>query len=70
MALKPEVWPYRVGVRHYKAPRRERPDNSWQGQVEQQGGGDVQRGGQRGGVGTRPKQHLLDIKDMVVSTSK
>ena len=22
-ALKPEVWPYRVGVRHYKAPKRE-----------------------------------------------
>ena len=22
-ALKPEVWPYRVAVRHYKAPRRQ-----------------------------------------------
>ena len=33
-ALKPEVWPYRVGVRHYRAPRREKPESSWQGQVE------------------------------------
>ena len=60
-ALKPEVWPYRVGVRHYRAPRRERSDNSWQGQVDQKGGGNVQHGVQRGGaggVGTRHKQTL------------
>ena len=56
-ALKPEVWPYRVGVRHYKAPRRERTDNSWQGQVEQSGGGEVHQGQHRQ-TGTRPKQHL------------
>ena len=37
-ALKPEVWPYRVAVRHYKAPRRERPDGSWQGQSARSGG--------------------------------
>ena len=56
-ALIPEVWPYRVGVRHYKAPRRERTDNSWQGQFEQSGGGDVHQGQHRQ-TGTRPKQHL------------
>ena len=28
-ALKPEVWPYRVGVRHYKAPRKERSEGGW-----------------------------------------
>ena len=35
-ALKPEVWPYRVGVRHYRAPRR--PDSGWAGQSRQSGG--------------------------------
>ena len=60
-ALKPEVWPYRVGVRHYRAPKR--PDTSWQGQLEQQGGGggDVQaQGGRHRGEtgGNRPKQHF------------
>ena len=35
-ALKPEVWPYRVGVRHFKAPRR--VENSWQGQADRAGG--------------------------------
>ena len=38
-ALKPEIWPFRVGVRHYRAPRREdRPEGSWQGQSKQPGG--------------------------------
>ena len=57
-ALKPEVWPYRVGVRHYRAPRR--TDTSWDGQLGQQGGGDVQGGVSRGGGGaaTRSKQSL------------
>ena len=60
-ALKPEVWPYRVGVRHYRAPRR--PDASWQGQVDQQGGGggnvQAQGGRHRGDVGgIRPKQYF------------
>ena len=35
-ALKPEVWPYRVGVRHYRAPKR--PDSGWAGQSRQSGG--------------------------------
>ena len=35
-ALKPEVWPYRVGVRHYRAPRR--ADSGWHGQSRQSGG--------------------------------
>ena len=38
-ALKPEVWPYRVGVRHYRAPRRpDRADSGWRGQSSQSGG--------------------------------
>ena len=37
-ALKPEVWPYRVAVRHYRPPRRERLEGSWQRQSEQSGG--------------------------------
>ena len=37
-ALKPEVWPFRVGVRHYRAPRREKPENNWKGQSERTGG--------------------------------
>ena len=44
-ALKPEVWPYRVAVRHYKAPRR--PDTSWSGQSER-AGGVIDRGAQGG----------------------
>ena len=35
-ALKPEVWPYRVAVRHYKAPRRQ--DTTWSGQAGRAGG--------------------------------
>ena len=35
-ALKPEVWPYRVAVRHYRAPRRQ--DTTWSGQSERAGG--------------------------------
>ena len=53
-ALKPEVWPYRVVVRHYKAPRR--PDTSWDGQLGQGVGRDVQGGGYRGGSGARSRQ--------------
>ena len=37
-ALKPEVWPYRVAVRHYRAPRRDRAGGSWQAQSEKTGG--------------------------------
>ena len=35
-ALKPEVWPYRVAVRHYRAPRRQ--DTTWSGQSGRTGG--------------------------------
>ena len=42
-ALKPEVWPYRVAVRHYRAPRRQ--DTTWRGQSEK-AGGLVDKGGQ------------------------
>ena len=34
-ALKPEVWPYRVAVRHYRAPRRQ--DTTWTGVDSQKG---------------------------------
>jgi hypothetical protein len=29
-ALKPEVWPYRVGVRHFRAPKRKRSEGGCQ----------------------------------------
>ena len=37
-ALKPEVWPYRVGVRHYRAPRRPASGSGWKGQSSLSGG--------------------------------
>ena len=37
-ALKPEVWPYRVGVRHYRAKRPDREIKGWSGQSRQSGG--------------------------------
>ena len=56
-ALKPEVWPYRVAVRHFRAPRR--TDSTW-GSQSSRTGGLVERGGQSGGdqnpVGTGPYQ--------------
>ena len=62
-ALKPEIWPYRVGVRHYRAPRRERPDSSWNGQSGRSGGniaeGDSGQDSAQGRGGHQPhKQHL------------
>ena len=45
-ALKPEVWPYRVAVRHFRAPRR--TDSSW-GSQSSRSGGLVERGGQAPG---------------------
>ena len=63
-ALKPEVWPYRVGVRHYRAPRR--PDSGWAGQSRQAGGnvspsdGTVRRAQSTAGGSGYPgnRQHL------------
>ena len=49
-SLKPEVWPYRVAVRHYRAPRRERVDGSWQGQ-SLRSGGHIEKADQATGVG-------------------
>ena len=37
-ALKPDVWPYRVGVRPYKAKRSQQQQNSWQYQSGHAGG--------------------------------
>ena len=45
-ALKSEVWPYRVAVRHFRASRR--TDSTWSGQSSR-AGGLVDRGGQAGG---------------------
>ena len=50
-ALKPEVWPYRVAVRHFRAPRRQ--DTNW-GDQSGRSGGRVSRGDQ--GQGQRPPQ--------------
>jgi hypothetical protein len=36
MALKPEVWPYRVAVRHFRAPRR--AESTWGNQAGRTGG--------------------------------
>ena len=44
-ALKPEVWPYRVAVRHYRAPRRK--DIPWNDQSGR-AGGQINRGPQQG----------------------
>ena len=35
-AMKPDIWPYRVGVRHFKPPRR--TGLNWQQQSSQSGG--------------------------------
>ena len=54
-ALNPEVWPFRVGVRHYRQPRRsDRADDGWRGQSGRSGGhvnadGGAQPRGQAGG---------------------
>ena len=41
-ALKPEVWPYRVSVRHYRAPRRPALASGWRGQSSISGGTTVE----------------------------
>ena len=47
-ALKPEVWPYRVAVRHFRPPRRDRASGTWQRQSEQSGGGQIDTDQTRG----------------------
>ena len=48
-AMNPQVWPYRVGVRHYKPPRR-KEGMSWNEQAKQAGGGQGDsQGGNHGG---------------------
>ena len=42
-AMQPEVWPYRVGVWHYKPQRRNQQGMSWQQQSQQAGGQPQQR---------------------------
>ena len=37
-AMDPEVWPYRVGVRHFKPPKRSRQGMTWNEQSQQNGG--------------------------------
>ena len=66
-ALNPDVWPFRVGVRHYRPPRKsDRPEGGWQGQSGRSGGhvnashGSGQGGGHHGGEaqGQGGRQHL------------
>ena len=63
-SLNPEVWPYRVAVRHYRAPRRERSDGTWQGQSVRLGGqinspvGAHQGGGQDAAGGRQDRNNL------------
>ena len=53
-ALKPEVWPYRVSVRHYRAPRRpDRADSGWRGQSRQSGGNIASDASVRAGSGNQ-----------------
>ena len=60
-ALKPEVWPYRVAVRHYRAPRRERPEGSWQEQSGRSGGQINAEGGE-----IRAGEEVVDNKQVEV----
>ena len=56
-ALKPEVWPSRVGVRHYRAPQRSRQgegQGSWASQSAQAGGHMEDLGQERRQQGNRP----------------
>ena len=53
-ALKPEVWPYGVAVRHYRAPRRQ--DNTWSMQSGR-AGGVIDKDSHAGQQGGRPGGH-------------
>ena len=52
-ALKPEVWPYRVAVRHFRAPKRR--DTTWNDQSGR-AGGQINRGPQQGQGQRQPQQ--------------
>ena len=54
-AMDPEIWPYRVGVRHFKPPKRSRQGMTWKEQAEQQNGGQARQHNQRSG--DRRDQH-------------
>ena len=60
-AMDPGVWPYRVGVRHFRAPQRPRQgagDGSWASQSAQSGGRlDNINGRGNGGQGWRQQQN-------------
>ena len=51
-ALDPDVWPYRVAVRHYRQPKRQ--DSTWSGQSGRTGG-QVDRGNQGGARNRQPQ---------------
>ena len=58
-ALKPEVWPYRVAVRHYRAQTRDRRTGGWQAQAERSGGQiDRQSGTGQQGNGAVPRRQI------------
>ena len=50
-AMDPEVWPYRVGIRHFKPQRRSRQGMSWEQQTQQNGGHVNQHPNRRPGPG-------------------
>ena len=57
-AMDPGVWPYRVGVRHFRAPKRSRQgagDGSWASQSAQSGGR-LEQGQSRGNGGQNRRQ--------------
>ena len=68
LALSPDVWPYRVGVRLYKNKRRQF-ENSWQQQSGQTGGiiHENRRNQQRQVFGN-PRIHRPSQSDSVLST--
>ena len=62
-AMNPEVWPFRVGVRHFRAPQRSRQvegDGSWASQSAQ-AGGRLEDGA--GGPGRRKQQGNRGFRD-------
>ena len=72
MALKPDVWPYRVAVRHYRAPKR--TESTWGNQSGKTGGivdKSVGVAGQAGGLvnGQQPGSNGRGIPGGAISDS-
>ena len=64
-AMDPSMWPYRVGVRHYRAPQRPRQgagDGSWASQSAQSGGR-LEEGQTQGARGRGRRQQRYSISE-------